>query len=229
MNKIVESKRQTLRQLHRFIHLISSSHPEAERPNDKRQPGRSRTENSQLSVRETVPKLSPVRGRWGPEPLRTGWLWWLRWTSWSCRRRNSERQRPKPRTRWTKPRRVQQSPADSSQNLQHLSRRVQERFSTVSEFLFPTQLNLSPQFPLIQSSILKQTFALARKLDHWISLISLLLICAGRFGSSSGCVCSYAGVSLHTQDLLQQRGEGAERCHGGPEAQQQHHVGFVLQ
>lgn len=115
MNKIVESKRQTVRQLHRFIHLISSSHPEAERPNDKLQPGRSRTENSLLSVTETVPKLSPVRGRWGPAPLRTGWLWWLRWTSWSCRCRNSERQRPKPRTRWIKPRRVQQSPADSSQ------------------------------------------------------------------------------------------------------------------
>lgn len=43
------------------------------------------------------------------------------------------------------------------------------------------------------------------------------------------CVCSYAGVSLHTQDLLQQRGEGAERRHGGSEAQQQHHVGSVLQ
>lgn len=48
-------------------------------------------------------------------------------------------------------------------------------------------------------------------------------------GSNAEFVCSYTGVSLHTQDLLQQRGEGAKRRHGRSEAQQQHHVGLVPQ
>lgn len=72
-------------------------------------------------------------------------------------------------------------------------------------------------------------FTLVRKLDHLIDLISSVLICSGQFGSNAECVCSYTGVSLHTQDLLQQRGEGAERRHSRSEAQQQHHVGLVPQ
>lgn len=41
--------------------------------------------------------------------------------------------------------------------------------------------------------------------------------------------CSYICVSLHTQDLLQQRGEAGEDSNARTEAQQQDDVGFVLQ
>lgn len=40
---------------------------------------------------------------------------------------------------------------------------------------------------------------------------------------------SYIGVSLHTQDLLQQRGDAGENSDARTEAQQQDEVGFVPQ
>lgn len=40
---------------------------------------------------------------------------------------------------------------------------------------------------------------------------------------------AHVGVSLHTQDLLQQRGEAGVNSNDWAEAQQQDEVGFVLQ
>ena len=44
----------------------------------------------------------------------------------------------------------------------------------------------------------------------------------------SGVRCTYISVSLHTQDLLQQRGEARVDGDERAEAQQQDEVGFVL-
>lgn len=42
-------------------------------------------------------------------------------------------------------------------------------------------------------------------------------------------LCTYVGISFHTQDLLQQRGDAGENTDAGAETQQQDDVGFVPQ
>lgn len=56
--------------------------------------------------------FSPLRRRCMQEQWSSCWSLWLRWTSWSCRRRYPERRRQRCQTRWRERRRRQQSPAE---------------------------------------------------------------------------------------------------------------------